>query len=145
MIRDGERVKVLVEDEIVGANFVIDKLVEAENILVEADKMKIVEVRDGKTYLSIVDVDSPSVEGDKIFELKNVSDKVVKHDTTLFREIQDTSVLMTQRAYNIIRTTEDGALRQMGINKIELMNKSKGGRIALEKFDRGYNASQIRF
>ena len=33
----------------------------------------------------------------------------------------------------------------MGINKIELMNKSKGGRIALEKFDRAYNKSQIRF
>lgn len=86
-------------------------------------------------------------KGDKIIEsmMKNVLDKDVKNDTTLFREIQDTSVLMTQRAYNIIRTTEDGALRQMGINKIELMNKSKGGRIALEKFDRAYNKSQIRF
>lgn len=93
------------------------------------------------------DIIEEMFKGDKIIEsmMKNVSDVAVKYDKVLFREIQDTTVLLTQRAYNIIRTTEDGALRQMGINKIELMNKSKGGRIALEKFDRAYNATQIRF
>ena len=68
-----------------------------------------------------------------------------KYDKVLFKEIQDTSVLMTQRAYNIIRTTEDGALREMGINKMKLMKKSKGGQSALEMFEREYNKSQIRF
>ena len=86
-------------------------------------------------------------KGDKIIEsmMKNVSDKAVKYDKVLFKEIQDTSVLMTQRAYNIIRTTEDGALREMGINKMKLMKKSKGGQSALEMFEREYNKSQIRF
>ncbi len=76
LVREGERVKVLAEEETVGGTFVIDGELSSEDILIEADKMKIVKIKDGKTYLSIVDVDSPSVEGDKIFELKNVSDKV---------------------------------------------------------------------
>ena len=38
--------------------------------------MKIVEVKDGKTYVSIVDVDKPSIEGDKLFEIKNCPEKV---------------------------------------------------------------------
>ena len=76
LVRDGERVKVIAEDEIAGGSFVINQAIESDNILVEADKMKIVNISEGKTYVSIVDVDSPSVEGDKLFELKNISKKV---------------------------------------------------------------------
>lgn len=88
-----------------------------------------------------------TLKSNKIIDsiMKNISDEVVKNDITLFREIQDASVFMTQRAYNIIKTTEDGVLRQLGMNKIKLMDNSKGGRIALAKFDRTYNASQVRF
>ena len=77
--------------------------------------------------------------------MKNVSDEVVKYDKVLFREIQDTNVLMTQRAYNIIRNTDDGALRKMGISKMERMKKREGGRIALKNFEKVYNKSQIKF
>ena len=38
--------------------------------------MKIVKISNGKTYLSIVDVDAPSVEGDKLFEIKNCTEKL---------------------------------------------------------------------
>ena len=86
-------------------------------------------------------------KGDKIIEsmMKNVSDERVKYDKVLFREIQDTHVLLTQRAYNIIVTTDDGALRKMGLSKMERMKKREGGRIAIKNFEKVYNKSQIRF
>ena len=76
LVREDARIRVIAEDEIAGGSFVIDKAIESDSILVEADKMKIVKVVDGKTYVSIVDVDAPSVEGDKLFEIKNCSEKV---------------------------------------------------------------------
>ena len=76
LVRNGERLQVLAEDEIAGGSFVVDAKIEEENVVVEADKMKIVEVKDEKTYISIVDMDNPSVEGDKVFEIKNCSKNV---------------------------------------------------------------------
>lgn len=76
LVREANRVKVLAEDEIAGGSFIIDRELEPDNILVEADKMKIVKIAEGKTYLSIVDVDAPSVEGDKLFEIKNCIGKI---------------------------------------------------------------------
>ena len=76
LIREENRVRVLAEDEIAGGSFIIDRELEPDNILVEADKMKIMKIANGKTYLSIVDVDTPSIEGDKLFEIKNCIGKI---------------------------------------------------------------------
>ena len=62
LIREENRVRVFAEDEIAGGSFIIDRELEPDNILVEADKMKIMKIANGKTYLSIVDVDTPSIE-----------------------------------------------------------------------------------
>ena len=41
LIREENRVRVFAEDEIAGGSFIIDRELEPDNILVEADKMKI--------------------------------------------------------------------------------------------------------
>jgi glycosidase len=76
VIREGERAKIISEEEIAGGTFVIEGEISSEDILIEADKMKIVKIKDGKTYISIIDVDSPSLEGDNLFEIKNCKEKI---------------------------------------------------------------------
>ncbi len=122
LVRAGERVKVLVEDEIVGGSFVVNRTIEAENILVEADKMKIVKVRDGKTYISIVDVDSPSVEGEKIFEIKNCLENVTIeveesiNDKIFEKELK--KAFKTAKKNGTRATTTDALLRDFSKNNI---------------------------
>ena len=44
LLREDARIRVIAEDEIAGGSFVIDKAIESDSILVEADKMKIVKI-----------------------------------------------------------------------------------------------------
>jgi glycosidase len=76
IIRDGTRVKVLVKNEIIGGKFIINREISEDNIIVEADKMKIVKKLKGNTIVSIVDIDKPSKEGDKIFEIRNCLESI---------------------------------------------------------------------
>ena len=84
--RDGNRVRIFVKQDISGALFVVNKPLNSEDILVEADKMKIVKTDNKNTYISIIDVDLPSIEGDKIFEIRNCSEKLNVEMTEFINE-----------------------------------------------------------
>lgn len=74
--------------------------------------------------------------------MRKITDKDVKGDSDYLAEIQDMSVLLTQRAYDKIKTTHDGKLREYGNRKLIAIAESEKHESyeALMRFDKEYEA-----
>ena len=74
--------------------------------------------------------------------MRKITDEDVKGDFDYLAEIQDMSVLLTQRAYDKIKTTHDGKLREYGNRKLIAIAESEKHEsyAALMRFDKEYEA-----
>lgn len=82
---------------------------------------------------------------DKIQEalMKQVTDKRVKNNMSLLRQIQDFGVGMTFQAYMIIKDTDDYKLRQWGKAKIkQIASNGENGLIKMQNFEKKYQKMQ---
>lgn len=81
---------------------------------------------------------------DKIQEalMKQVTDKRVKNNMSLLRQIQDFGVGMTFQAYMIIKDTDDYKLRQWGTDKIKQIASNENGLIKMQNFEKKYQKMQ---
>lgn len=82
---------------------------------------------------------------DKIQEalMKQVTDKRVKNNMSLLRQIQDFGVGMTFQAYMIIKDTDDYKLRQCGKAKIkQIASNGENGLIKMQNFEKKYQKMQ---
>lgn len=81
---------------------------------------------------------------DKIQEalMKQVTDKRVKNNMSLLRQIQDFGVGMTFQAYMIIKDTDDYKLRQWGKAKIKQIASNENGLIKMQNFEKKYQKMQ---
>lgn len=82
---------------------------------------------------------------DKIQEalMKQVTDKRVKNNMSLLRQIQDFGVGMTFQAYMIIKNTDDYKLRQWGKAKIkQIASNGENGLIKMQNFEKKYQKMQ---
>lgn len=81
---------------------------------------------------------------DKIQEalMKQVTDKRVKNNMSLLRQIQDFGVGMTFQAFMIIKDTDDYKLRQWGTDKIKQIASNENGLIKMQNFEKKYQKMQ---
>ncbi|MBO1121643.1 hypothetical protein FQS88_07140 [Enterococcus casseliflavus] len=82
---------------------------------------------------------------DKIQEalMKQVTDKRVKNNMSLLRQIQDFGVGMTFQAFMIIKDTDDYKLRQWGKAKIkQIASNGENGLIKMQNFEKKYQKMQ---
>lgn len=82
---------------------------------------------------------------DKIQEalMKQVTDKRVKNNMSLLRQIQEFGVGMTFQAYMIIKDTDDYKLRQWGKAKIkQIASNGENGLIKMQNFEKKYQKMQ---
>lgn len=63
-------------EEFSAASFEISSEIDTNNIVTEVDKLKMTKVSNGKSYIDIVDTDTPIKKGEKIFEIKGCSLKL---------------------------------------------------------------------
>lgn len=74
--------------------------------------------------------------------MKQVTDKRVKNNMSLLRQIQDFGVGMTFQAYMIIKDTDDYKLRQWGKAKIKQIASNENGLIKMQNFEKRYQKMQ---
>ena len=75
--------------------------------------------------------------------MKQVTDKRVKNNMSLLRQIQDFGVGMTFQAYMIIKDTDDYKLRQWGKAKIkQIASNGENGLIKMQNFEKKYQKMQ---
>lgn len=74
--------------------------------------------------------------------MNQVTDKRVKNNMTLLRQIQDFGVGMTFQAYMIIKDTDDYKLRQWGKAKIKQIASNENGLIKMQNFEKKYQKMQ---
>lgn len=74
--------------------------------------------------------------------MNQVTDKRVKNNMTLLRQIQDFGVWMTFQAYMIIKDTDDYKLRQWGKAKIKQIASNENGLIKMQNFEKKYQKMQ---
>jgi|AKZA01.1.fsa_nt_gi hypothetical protein len=131
------------DDETVVVEKKVESVVEPKNVVAEKTVTKTVEKK--KELPTDKDLQSKSVmslaqtKDEKIQEklMNQVTDKRVKNNMTLLKQIQDFNVTMTFQAYTIIKDTDDYKLRQWGTDKIkQIANNGENGLIKMQNFEK---------
>lgn len=136
------------DDETVVVKEKVAPVVKPKNLVAEKTVTKTVEKK--KELPTDKDLKNKSVmaltqtKGEKIQEalMKQVTDKRVKNNMTLLKQIQDFNVTMTFQAYMIIKDTDDYKLRKWGTDKIKQIASNENGLIKMQNFEKKYQKMQ---
>lgn len=137
------------DDETVVVEKKMEPVVEPKKVVAEKTVTKTVEKL--KELPTDKDLESKSVmsltqtKDEKIQErlMKQVTDKRVKNNMTLLRQIQDFGVGMTFQAYMIIKDTDDYKLRKWGKAKVkQIASNGENGLIKMQNFEKKYQKMQ---
>lgn len=137
------------DDEPVVVEKKVESVVEPKNVVAEKTVTKTVEKK--KELPTDKDLQSKSVmslaqtKDEKIQEklMNQVTDKRVKNNMTLLKQIQDFSCSMTFTAYTIIKDTDDYKLRQWGTDKIkQIANNGENGMTKMQNFEKRWQKMQ---
>lgn len=74
IIRTGNSITVLSNKNSIAGSYIIDKEIKESDVFVEADKLKIVKIESGKSYIDIVDLDENVKKGDMLFKIENCTE-----------------------------------------------------------------------
>lgn len=137
------------DDEPVVVEKKVEPIVEPKKVVTEKAVRKTVEKK--KELPTGKDLKNKSVmaltqtKGEKIQEklMNQVTDKRVKNNMTLLKQIQDFSCSMTFTAYTIIKDTDDYKLRQWGTDKIkQIANNGENGLNKMQNFEKRWQKMQ---
>lgn len=139
------------DDEPVVVEKKVEPIVEPKKVVTEKAVTKTVEKKKelptGKDLQSKSVMSLAQTKGEKIQEklMNQVTDKRVKNNMTLLKQIQDFNVTMTFQAYTIIKDTDDYKLRQWGTDKIkQIANNGENGLIKMQNFEKRWQKMQLK-
>lgn len=137
------------DDETVVVKEKVAPVAKPKNVVAEKTVTKTVEKKKesptGKDLKNKSVMALTQTKDEKIQEglMNQVTDKRVKNNMTLLRQIQDFGVGMTFQAYMIIKDTDDYKLRQWGKAKIkQIASNGENGLIKMQNFEKKYQKMQ---
>jgi alpha-amylase len=84
--REGNVVKVSAKQEFIAGSYILDREVKESDIFTEADKLRIVRIESGKTYIDIVDLDENIKVGDILFTINNCVEFLTVKEKEIIKE-----------------------------------------------------------